>query len=628
MELYQPPLSSAYDGCKFHEIVTDVLARSENGNVYLIGIVEVGQRNGQIEEVVNIHPGADYTVNVNGETLGIFIASEVGDIRQREVGEYALGPAGRDKQRTLRGAMNAKDDGNGGIRTPDESIPSSRGAKATMRDISAEITPFHAFEVKREVIPPALRERQIAEHSYDVAINDIASKMLQGGVDMGVISGIISPTTKKDTSRPLALTNESSDNQPSDKVSPLRALADESKTATSKSRIAFAVDPEVDLTKLTNVSDERRQRAHLERLHRIQDKIEVDCRNPPDPPASVIDNGGHLLLCIVTSTSSETNTEVAVGELGPKMGIEHFMKPIRDKRLGQSTPTLVVLAEQLPSDWHAVAEDRQVFFVCGSPISVADLTRAGFMRANAIAVGRCHAGDRRSKKVADARAILATNLIEAQFTQKNPPPVITDLAYDASVDFLPMTQTMALAMQLMRAYPLKRSGGGGPGFLELPSLGGSEHSEENAIAETTALGEVAYEEDYDNLVSPHYVQHPRFMCGMVFVTSSMTALVANALHNPCLIPLVGGLLEAPFLLLHIPFVWQGQSYADLCEWLLTHRNLLPLGIYRSSTTSPEQDLNSDGDKKPSLYYMFTAPPAYRTVLCRGDRVLVLAPTGS
>merc|ERR1712032_106156 len=123
-------------------------------------------------------------------------------------------------------------------------------------------------------------------------------------------------------------------------------------------------------------------------------------------------------------------------------------------------------------------------------------------------------------------------------------------------------------------------------------------------------------------------EHPRFMAGMVFVTSAMTAMLANTMHNSSLITLVDSLLRAPFLLLQVPVVWQGQSYADLCEWLLKHRNLLPLGIYRNSGSAAAVGAGGDiedGTKKASLYYMFTAPPAYVTVLDRSDRILVIAP---
>merc|ERR1719230_328794 len=118
--------------------------------------------------------------------------------------------------------------------------------------------------------------------------------------------------------------------------------------------------------------------------------------------------------------------------------------------------------------------------------------------------------------------------------------------------------------------------------MDLPDLSGQRDTKATELQKQTRLGEHGYEEDYEVLETPDYAEHPRFMCGMVFVASAMTALVANTMHNHSLISLVSSLLQAPFLLLQVPVVWQGQSYADLCEWLLKQRNLLALGIYRNS----------------------------------------------
>merc|ERR1719181_1125440 len=104
--------------------------------------------------------------------------------------------------------------------------------------------------------------------------------------------------------------------------------------------------------------------------------------------------------------------------------------------------------------------------------------------------------------------------------------------------------------------------------MELPSLYGERQTEAKQVASKSSLAAISWEEDYEVLQTPDYAEHPRFMCGMVFVASAMTALVANVMHNPSLVALVDSLLQAPFLLLQVPVVWQGQSYADLCEWLL------------------------------------------------------------
>merc|ERR1719261_2422371 len=141
---------------------------------------------------------------------------------------------------------------------------------------------------------------------------------------------------------------------------------------------------------------------------------------------------------------------------------------------------------------------------------------------------------------------------------------------------------MMLAMAQIKARPPKRAGGGGTNFIELPSLTGERHTRAQEVAASRSLAAIGFEEDYEVLETPDYAEHPRFMSGMVFVTSQMTALVANTMHNHQLCSMVGCLLEAPYLLLHVPYSWQGRCYADLCEWLMRHRNLLALGIYRCS----------------------------------------------
>jgi len=129
------------------------------------------------------------------------------------------------------------------------------------------------------------------------------------------------------------------------------------------------------------------------------------------------------------------------------------------------------------------------------------LERAGFRGANAIAVSRCHQPYGKSishnVKFADARAILATTIIEAQFTDRAPPPVITDLAHDGSVDFLPQSQAMVLAMQHTTVRAPKRLGGAAKDHMELPSFQDGPDTKASMIAETTRLAQHTFEEDYE-----------------------------------------------------------------------------------------------------------------------------------
>jgi hypothetical protein len=602
---------------------------------------------------LQIHPGCTYIIqNMQDEVRGIFIAPEIGDIIQRDVLEVALAPIPRDKKKTLRGSMNmsgmscegesnaGSEDGlprtasppgtTNGRRNSDlqyeEEMAAIREAEAAAKTTADS---FDAFQKKKPPLSLEQKARLNAMRGYEAAMCKIGHKLLASGLDMGLVGEICTEPEDKakqeaqKASKQVDSVGSPLQNSPEGKLG-LRALADE---PSSPALPRLNLDPVAQEGSLLHNSDDQRY-GNLCKCHKIHERMEADARRPPEPPQSIIKNGGHLLLCIVSSASSETNTEVAVGDFGPPMGIAHFITPLREKSVGHAHPVLVVLAEELPRDWHAVAEDDNIYFVCGSALSVVDLDRAGFRGANAIAINRCHqpAGKSgKNAKIADARAILATTIIEAQFKDRPPPPVITDLAYDASVEFLPQSHAMMLAMSHIKARPPKRAGGGASDFLDLPSLtDGKSQTKADEVVAAKGLGETSYEEDYEVLETPDYAEHPRFMCGMVFVASAMTALVANTMHNHSLISLVSSLLEAPFLLLHVPYVWQGQSYADLCEWLMKHRNLLALGIYRNSQAAAEETKSADS-KKPSLYYVFTAPPAYKTVVNRSDRILVITP---
>ncbi|KAF4667502.1 Calcium-activated potassium channel subunit alpha-1 [Perkinsus olseni] len=84
-ELYEVPLSPAYYGQQFGRCCLDVLNRSENHDVYLIGLVEgsAGDNGGKL---ITINPGADYLVvdsDENTGVYGIFIASDRDAIVQK-----------------------------------------------------------------------------------------------------------------------------------------------------------------------------------------------------------------------------------------------------------------------------------------------------------------------------------------------------------------------------------------------------------------------------------------------------------------------------------------------------------------------------------------------------------------
>uniref|UniRef100_A0A7S0AFR1 Uncharacterized protein n=1 Tax=Pyrodinium bahamense TaxID=73915 RepID=A0A7S0AFR1_9DINO len=114
------------------------------------------------------------------------------------------------------------------------------------------------------------------------------------------------------------------------------------------------------------------------------------------------------------------------------------------------------------------------------------------------------------------------------------------------------------------------------------------------------------------------------MCGQVFMASALTTLTAGTVYNPSLVLLVQELLQAPLLLLPLPQVWERKSYGDFAVWLLRSRNLIALGIYRSSSAADAGPYGRVDVTAPTHYYTYTAPPA-NTLLIRSDSILCTVP---
>jgi hypothetical protein len=366
-------------------------------------------------------------------------------------------------------------------------------------------------------------------------------------------------------------------------------------------------------------------------LHRTQEVVEGDALIPPEPPAAVLEAGGHLVLCIVSDMTSSVTSD---GEVFPRISIEHFMRVVRDNRLsGSSKAAVVILSDILPSDWHSIVHYERLYWVKGSALHHAHLNRAGFRHARAIAIVRGHCGEGSTgRKVADARVLLAANLVEAHLPFDTQTVVITDHCYNGSCDFLPKTHAPIEVLHPDAPCIVGNSGQASLSRLfnslfsgrEAPTSKGTLGNAER-VGDDLGIHSGPVDEDYEELPSTEYAYHSRYMRGQVFVASVMPALVANTLYNPSLIPLVDGLLHAPMVLVPLPSEWERHIYADFAIWLFNQQELLPLALYRSAQAAAAHAVGKPVDESvPTHHYVYCAPNAKHVHLIRTDRILCIA----
>jgi hypothetical protein len=281
----------------------------------------------------------------------------------------------------------------------------------------------------------------------------------------------------------------------------------------------------------------------------------------------------------------------------------------------------------MPRDWHTVVDMERVYFVRGSPLRLQDLERAHFKQARTIAIAKSSLAQSKIHPVTDGRVLILTTLIEDAIRGSGGINIITDLSYEGSCVLLPKSKVAVEAPGIDPAVrPVKTFQSIGEIFRY--TAGAESSSIQLSSGSTVAsFSPPAAEENYDILPNVDYAYHYRFMTGQIFLSSAMTAFVANTLYNPELVQLIGSLMQAPLLLLPLPQMWERRAYCDLVAWLLRNRNLLAMGLYRNGQAAEAGAFGKPVDETtPSHHYIFTCPPAYMTLVVRTDQVLCLAPT--
>lgn len=349
---------------------------------------------------------------------------------------------------------------------------------------------------------------------------------------------------------------------------------------------------------------------------------------PLRPPLKRLAVGGHIIILAVGTEKTEDL----------RLGIEHFVKPLRQNVIADEVIPVVVVSAIQPRDWYNVENCDQVYFLQGSPTSLLDLQRANFTGASAIFITNvgAHADSEKQESwTVDFEVICCTRLVESQLPVGSPTLVLSDIVVDSNHPFLPLP---GLQGQTKEVQPRGAQGERTSG----------RHSKK----------EVAVKRPKQKL-EEYYVQ-PRFAAGRLFAGgTTFASLAANTFYNPTLIDLVSTMVTTHIRMVKLPHSWEGKSYFELFDFLLWKEKLLAIGIYRTAevtTGGDEDDEDRRGskqglvvgqarrksllgssemavrasrltDSKSSMKktvkvsFVYTAPPGKETAMMPGDKVI-------
>eukprot|EP00933_Yihiella_yeosuensis_P025270 TRINITY_DN19623_c0_g1_i1.p1 TRINITY_DN19623_c0_g1~~TRINITY_DN19623_c0_g1_i1.p1 ORF type:complete len:648 (-),score=112.61 TRINITY_DN19623_c0_g1_i1:96-1808(-) len=367
---------------------------------------------------------------------------------------------------------------------------------------------------------------------------------------------------------------------------------------------------------------------------------------PPRPPLKMLAQGGHIVLLAVGTTTNEDL----------RLGIEHFVQPLRVSTAPEFFIPVVVLSEIQPRDWIDVEDQEKVYFLQGSPTSYADLQRIHFSGASAIFISHCGSarGAGNASWKSDFEVICCTRLVESRLPPNSNTLVIADIINESNHPFLPLSGTRGDKKDNNAPSKPQRQADGGDGArATLKKLGSSlfglEDGEEegrkkfslkrlgSTLSEAAGKSESPApdaEEGKKAQVSDLHFLQPRFAAGRLFAGSTtFTCLAANTLYNPSLIELVSTMISTQIMTIRLPIQWEGKTYMELFEHLLWNQKILAIGIYRLADMleapavkkkGPKGSVAQDEDKKSGVArmgFVFTAPPGKETVMLNGDSVI-------
>jgi len=385
-------------------------------------------------------------------------------------------------------------------------------------------------------------------------------------------------------------------------------------------------------------------------------------QQPRRAPLHLLAKGGHVLLMCVG----------AQNEKDFRLGVQHFVRPLRQAKALKEMVPIVVMSPVLPRDWETVCDQHAVYFFKGSPLYQMDLERANFRAAAAIFICNVASGteERRAEDwVTDSGTVCCARLVEAQLGWGTRTLVIADLKCNTNHIFLPVPLTSNTGSGLeginddsapdsvYQANPNDekrlriRQSFDNLGSLPLGNAAAIEQAafvkmskRQSVVKRRSSLNSVVTAasdrvkdgieqqekfKQFNKEPEPFYLQ-PRFASGQMFCGSVVTSLVVNTFYNPSLSELVSSMISALVFILQVPNEWIGKSYFDFFDHLLVEENRLCVGILRRADPSQlgesgkliVEEAQGDAPKQKRRYaFIYTAPPAKETTMTDTDRVL-------
>eukprot|EP00397_Hematodinium_sp_SG-2012_P009208 GEMP01009284.1.p1 GENE.GEMP01009284.1~~GEMP01009284.1.p1 ORF type:complete len:1024 (+),score=208.95 GEMP01009284.1:154-3225(+) len=334
----------------------------------------------------------------------------------------------------------------------------------------------------------------------------------------------------------------------------------------------------------------------------------------PTVVEKVVSQGGHVLLCVQCEHA--------------RVALNFFIKPLRAAYL-QTLKPIVVLSLQEPEDWAQVMLYDDVYYMRGSMLSLPDMNRACFDKADAIVM--LHSAGtakptfkgRSNPYVVDADVLFSMRQVEARISKISKVLTVADIALDSNGEYL---STVAQMDSLVLPETLEtasrstfvRSRAHHPLAAEEPHVWASHcakrvHDNAQNGVFGRALGSQAR---MTNLYTT-----ARFASGQVMASSVFIFLMVNAFHKPKDIRLIAELNAAEIQLRKLPARFVRRSLRDYIVELLAE-GVVCLGLYRNRTRRVDYDCRPTA----SSFFVSTSPDITATTLQEDDYAYCLVST--